>query len=162
MVAEAHPHRVRELMAYLRMIVPEAQRHGGDGWRSYDVLFRKIAAANFALRWGSHYRRYTPHRFWQLGHQQRLRERTAAKVTTSQESAHCHLSQRHSPKAVALSKARLASLLGGHRRRVQVVLLVPVLQTAQRARSGTLVQGMPGLPVMCVPARLLALRPPQP
>ncbi|XP_062513462.1 uncharacterized protein LOC134189238 [Corticium candelabrum] len=82
-VAEAHPHRVRELMAYLRMIVPEAQRHGGDGWRSYDVLFRKIAAANFALRWGSHYRRYTPHRFWQLGHQQRLRERTAAKMTDS-------------------------------------------------------------------------------
>ena len=97
-LAEAYPHRMRDLMAYLRMIVREAQRHGGDGWRSYDVLFWKIAAANFAIRWGRHYHRYTPHRFWQRGHQQRLRARTAAKVTTSQKSAHWHLSQRHSPK----------------------------------------------------------------
>ena len=106
------------------------------------MLFRKIAAANFPLklRWGSRYRRYTPHRFWQLGHQQRLRARIAAKVTTSQKSAHCHLSQRHSPKAMVLSKARLTSRLGGHWRKVQVVLLVPVLQTAQRAISGILVQ----------------------
>ena len=51
-VAEAHPHRMRDLMAYLRMIVREAQRHGGVDWRSYDLLFRKIAAANSAIRWG--------------------------------------------------------------------------------------------------------------
>ena len=51
-VAEAHPNRMRDLMVHLRMIVREAQRHGGDGWRSYDVLLRKIAAANSALRWG--------------------------------------------------------------------------------------------------------------
>ena len=38
-VPEAHPHCMRDLMAYLRMIMREAQRHGGDGWRSYDVLF---------------------------------------------------------------------------------------------------------------------------
>ena len=132
-MAKAHPHRMRDLIAYLHMIVREAQRHRGDAWRSYDALFRKIAAPNSVIRWSSHYRRYTPHHFWQLGHQQRLHARTAEKVTTSQKSAHCHLSQHHSPKVGVLSKAHLTTHLGGHRRKVMVVLLVPVLQTAQLA-----------------------------
>ena len=51
-LAEAHPHRTRDLFAYLRLIVREAQRHKGDGWRAYDVLFRKLAATNRTLKWG--------------------------------------------------------------------------------------------------------------
>ena len=43
-VADAHPLRVRDLFAYLRLIVREAQRHAGEGWRAYDVVFRKLAA----------------------------------------------------------------------------------------------------------------------
>ena len=50
-VAKAHPHRMRDLIAYLHMIVREAQRHGGDAWRSYNVLFRKIATPNSVIRW---------------------------------------------------------------------------------------------------------------
>ena len=50
-LAEAHPHRTRDLFAYLRLIVREAQRHEGDGWRAYDVLFRKLAATNRTLKW---------------------------------------------------------------------------------------------------------------
>ena len=140
MVAEAHPHRMRNLMAYLRMIVRQAQRHGGDGWRSYDVLFRKIAAANSALRWGQPLPSLYPTPF--------LAARASAAASCENcgkrdhRSKECTLSPVTAslPKAVVLSKARFTSRLGGHRRRVQVVLLVLVLQTARSARNGILVQ----------------------
>ena len=52
-LAEAHPHRMRDLLAYLRLIVRETQCHEGDGWRSYDILFRKLAATNTSIKWGA-------------------------------------------------------------------------------------------------------------
>ena len=52
-LAEAHPYRMRDLLAYLRLIVREAQCHEGDGWRSYDILFRKLAAMNTSIKWGA-------------------------------------------------------------------------------------------------------------
>ena len=51
-LGEAQPHRSRDLLAYMRLIVREAQRHGGEGWRSYDALFRKFAALNPSVKWG--------------------------------------------------------------------------------------------------------------
>eukprot|EP00118_Oscarella_pearsei_P017030 m.167429 g.167429 ORF g.167429 m.167429 type:complete len:303 (+) comp38931_c0_seq2:1241-2149(+) len=45
------PHRIIELMAYLKLVVREAVRCGGDGWRFYDQQFRMQAAANPALSW---------------------------------------------------------------------------------------------------------------
>ena len=51
-VVSAHPSRVQEMLAYARLIVREALRNGGDGWRSYDAMFRKLAATDPSLSWG--------------------------------------------------------------------------------------------------------------
>ena len=40
-VSEAHPYRVRDMCAYMRLIVQEAQKFGGTGWLTYDTIFRK-------------------------------------------------------------------------------------------------------------------------
>ena len=40
-VAEAHPERVRDMLAYMRLIVREAHKHGGQGWLTYDAVFRR-------------------------------------------------------------------------------------------------------------------------
>jgi len=40
-VAQTHPQRVRDMMAYMRLIVREAHKHGGSGWLQYDCIFRK-------------------------------------------------------------------------------------------------------------------------
>ena len=50
-VGDRHPGRVTCLLAYQRLIVREAQRNGGDGWKHYDGVFRKVAAANPLLNW---------------------------------------------------------------------------------------------------------------
>lgn len=52
MVAEEHPHRVKDMLAYLRLIVREAKR-GNKGWISYDRIFRQNAATNPATQWSS-------------------------------------------------------------------------------------------------------------
>jgi hypothetical protein len=41
----------RNGLAYARLIIREAQRHGGNGWLDYDRLFRQQAALDPALRW---------------------------------------------------------------------------------------------------------------
>ena len=51
MVGDGHPGRVKGLLTYPRLIVREAQRNGGDGWKHYDGVFRKVAAANPLLDW---------------------------------------------------------------------------------------------------------------
>ena len=38
-VLSEHPDRSTQLMAYLRVLVREAQRLGGTGWRAYDHQF---------------------------------------------------------------------------------------------------------------------------
>ena len=40
-VAVAHPERVRDMLAYLRLVVREAQKFGGTGWITYDQVFRR-------------------------------------------------------------------------------------------------------------------------
>ena len=52
-VAAAHPDRVKDLLAYLRLIMREAWRTQGKGWLSYDCIFRQNAASNPALRWAN-------------------------------------------------------------------------------------------------------------
>lgn len=50
-VAEAHPGRVRDLLAYMQNLVRDATRYGGDGWRTYDYIFRSQAAADLSRSW---------------------------------------------------------------------------------------------------------------
>ena len=40
-VAEVHPERVEDMLAYLRLIVREAGKFGGNGWLTYDSVFRR-------------------------------------------------------------------------------------------------------------------------
>ena len=51
-VAERHPSRVQDMLAYLMLIVREAQRAGGDAWRQYDARFRNFAAVHQSVTWG--------------------------------------------------------------------------------------------------------------
>ena len=39
-VAEAHPERVCDMLAYMRLVVREASKFGGTGWLTYDSVFR--------------------------------------------------------------------------------------------------------------------------
>ena len=40
-VAQAHPERVADMLAYLRLVVREASKFGGNGWLTYDAVFRR-------------------------------------------------------------------------------------------------------------------------
>ena len=40
-VADSHPTRVRDMMAYMRLIVREAMKHGETGWATYNQVFRR-------------------------------------------------------------------------------------------------------------------------
>ena len=40
-VAEAHPKRVSDMLAYMRLIIREASKFGGSGWLTYDTVFRR-------------------------------------------------------------------------------------------------------------------------
>ena len=40
-IAEAHPARVGDMLAYMRLIVREASKFGGNGWLTYDAVFRR-------------------------------------------------------------------------------------------------------------------------
>lgn len=43
----------RDQLAYARLIIREAQRHGGPGWLDYDRAFRQQIAADPSLRWNT-------------------------------------------------------------------------------------------------------------
>lgn len=43
----------RDQLAYARLLIKEAQRHGGQGWLDYDRAFRQQAAADPSLRWNT-------------------------------------------------------------------------------------------------------------
>ena len=49
---EKYPHKTRELWAYMALIMREARRCGGNGWRDYDSMFRQQAASAVDLEWG--------------------------------------------------------------------------------------------------------------
>ena len=44
---------VRDMLAYARLVIREAQRHGGSGWLDYDRVFRQQAALDPSLRWNT-------------------------------------------------------------------------------------------------------------
>ena len=49
-VAEVHPDRVKDMLAYMRLLVRDASKHGGRGWLTYDQVFcRNRAGTN--QRW---------------------------------------------------------------------------------------------------------------
>ena len=50
-LAEAHPNLVRSRLAYLSLVISEARRIGGDGWATYDAIFRQNAAEDEAADW---------------------------------------------------------------------------------------------------------------
>ena len=43
--------RTRDMLAYCRLIIREALRHGGNGWQEYDRTFRRQAAIDPHLPW---------------------------------------------------------------------------------------------------------------
>lgn len=47
----AHPEMLVDLMAYGKLVMREAARHGGEGWKLYDTLFRQMKAAKKSLPW---------------------------------------------------------------------------------------------------------------
>lgn len=49
--AEAHPDRVKDMLAYLRIIVKEAARSNNKGWLNYDRIFRQNAVSDPTLSW---------------------------------------------------------------------------------------------------------------
>ena len=47
-VAEAHPSRVKDMCAYMRLLTREALKYGGRGWATYDAVFRRNRAGTDA------------------------------------------------------------------------------------------------------------------
>ena len=43
--------KTRDLLTYGRLVIREAQRHGGSGWAEYDKIFRQHAALDPAVKW---------------------------------------------------------------------------------------------------------------
>jgi hypothetical protein len=43
----------RDMLAYARLLIREAQRHGGVGWMDYDRVFRQQAAIDRSLQWNT-------------------------------------------------------------------------------------------------------------
>ena len=43
-VAEVHLYRVNGTLAYMRLLVREASKHGGHGWLTYDQVFHQNRA----------------------------------------------------------------------------------------------------------------------
>ena len=43
----------RDQLAYARLLIREAHRHGGLGWLDYDRAFRQQAAADISMRWNT-------------------------------------------------------------------------------------------------------------
>lgn len=44
---------IRNMLAYARLILHESQRHGGNGWISYDKVFRQQAAIDETMAWNT-------------------------------------------------------------------------------------------------------------
>lgn len=41
----------RDMLAYARLLIREAQRHGGDGWMKYDRVFRQQVVLDRTMKW---------------------------------------------------------------------------------------------------------------
>ena len=40
-VSQTHPEHTVDMLAYMRLIMREAHKHGGNGWLTYDTVFRR-------------------------------------------------------------------------------------------------------------------------
>ena len=49
----ANDQGVRDMLAYARLVIREAQRHGGSGWLDYDRVFRQQATLDPSHRWNT-------------------------------------------------------------------------------------------------------------
>ena len=52
-VIEAHPHRTKDLLAYMNIIIRESQRSLLNGWITYDRIFRQNAATKPLQSWAT-------------------------------------------------------------------------------------------------------------
>ena len=52
-MAAKYPEKTQQLLAYQTVIVREARRCGGNGWQSYDAMFRQQAAFNDKTDWST-------------------------------------------------------------------------------------------------------------
>ena len=52
-ILQTDDQKVKDQLAYARLIIREAQRHSGSGWLDYDRVFRQQAALDLALKWNS-------------------------------------------------------------------------------------------------------------
>ena len=50
-IATFHPHRARDLLAYMALIIRTAKRFGGKAWFHYDRAFRREAEVNNLQDW---------------------------------------------------------------------------------------------------------------
>ena len=50
-LSESQPHLVQSRLAYMCLIIREARRAGGDGWVSYDAVYRQNAAQDNTTDW---------------------------------------------------------------------------------------------------------------
>lgn len=50
-LASSHPHLVQSRLAYMSIIIREARKNGGDGWKAYDTIFRQNAAEDPTADW---------------------------------------------------------------------------------------------------------------
>ena len=50
-MAEAHPGQVKDMLAYMRIIVKEAGRPNNKGWLNYDHIFCQNAVSDPTLNW---------------------------------------------------------------------------------------------------------------
>ena len=94
-VLSHQPDRSTELMAYLRVLVREAQRCGGTGWRAYDQQFRMQAGAYPSSAWTSLQTAICGGTFWSSKH---------AGAKTPVVCDHC-LEADHSTEECALAPA---------------------------------------------------------
>ena len=105
--------------AYLRLVVKGAQRHGEEGWRTYDVLFRKLAATKPTLELSQP--------------QPSLHSSFTASAHTFYE--HC-LEGNHESREHALTPSNVAMLL--NQAQLDLVAAAPVprhWRTSEQARS---------------------------
>ena len=53
MAVQTGDREMREMLAYCRLIIRKALRHGGNGWQEYDRTFRRQAAIDNSIPWNT-------------------------------------------------------------------------------------------------------------
>ena len=85
----------RDQLAYARLLIKEAQRHGGLGWLDYDRAFRQQAAADPSIRWNTLIPGLKHPQFWVSSRlAQDFSAHCAGKWTTPGASVHLAVSSR--------------------------------------------------------------------